>query len=215
MLRNRLVALVAVCSLAAVSRTALAQADRISLQGGGLYQRFTGNLKSQTDPGFGYEGQLRYSGYAWSLGVGVDYVQHQRTLTSLVGNPATVVISSADADFIGAFIEPRIGLGDRRRAVQPYFMIRAGYGRATPKADASAGSGTTSESKVTALTWNGGVGVLARLFGPVSADVGLSGGIAKWRGDNKPASGTLTFGSGNTSTGNVLARVGVSIALKP
>jgi hypothetical protein len=212
--RNRTFALVAICSLFVASRTATAQADRLSLQGGAIYQRFTGNLKSQTDPGYGYEGQVRYSGYAWSLGIGVDYVEHQRTLTSFVGTPPAVVVSTADANFVGVFVEPRIGLGDRRRAIQPYFLIRAGYGRAKPKFDESGSGAITGESKVTALTWNGGVGVLMRLFGPVSADVGVSGGLAKWRGDGDSNGGALTFGSGTTTTGNVLARAGVSIALR-
>ena len=89
---------------------------------------------------------------------------------------------------MGVFIEPRLSLGDRRSAIPPYFMLRA---------------------------WNGGLGVLLRVFGPVSADVGVSGGLVKWRGSGRASTSPLTIGNGDISSGNVIARVGLSVALKP
>jgi len=212
MLRTGITAVIAACSFAVAARSAAAQANRLFVQGAGLYQRFTGDLRSQTDPGFGVEGQLRYATRGWSVGVGVDYVGHQRTLTTFVGTPPAVVVSTSDANFIGVFVEPHLLLGDSRRAIQPYFLIRGGYGRATPEDDETTAN-DDSDAHVTSLTWNGGLGVLLRMFGPLSADVAVSAGVVKWKGNDEPANGSLTFGNGTTTTGNIMGRVGLSLAL--
>jgi hypothetical protein len=210
MLHRRLVPTVVFLCAAGSATAASAQSlDRISIQAGALYQQFTGQEKSQTDPGTGFEAQVRYHSRGLSIGAGVDYVQHTRTYVSLGGTPPGLVVRSADADFTGIFVEPRFSLGDGRRALQPYFLLRAGYGRATP--DVVTATGTT-EGKVTSLTWNGGLGMLFRIAGPLSADLAFTGGVVKWKSDDN-AGGGQTFASSTTTNGNWNARVGFSLAL--
>ncbi|HUQ80484.1 MAG TPA: outer membrane beta-barrel protein [Gemmatimonadaceae bacterium] len=210
MLRRRFVPPVALlCAVAGATSASAQRLDRISVQAGGMYQRFTGQEKSQTDPGTGFEAQVRYHSRGLSVGGGVDYVQHTRTYASLEGTPPGIVVRKADAKFTGVFVEPRFSLGDARRALQPYFLLRAGYGRATP--DVVTATGTT-EGKVTSLTWNGGLGMLLRIAGPLSGDLGVSGGVVKWKSDDK-AGAARSFASSTVTNGNWTARAGFSLAL--
>lgn len=182
----------------------------VSVEVGGLYQRLTGNLKSQSDPGIGYEAQIRVGGGGWSLGVGVDYVQHERKLVTLIGSEPTVS-TRADANFFGAFVEPRVTLGDQGSAVQPYLMVRVGIGRATPEIEVGS---SVVEVPVKSFTWNGGLGVLVRLAGPLSGDFSVSGGTARWKSDDDGINGEQTIGDGTTTGANVTARLGLRISVR-
>ena len=186
--------------------------DRLSVEAGGFYQRFTGNLESQTGPGVGYDAQLRYAKLAWSIGAGVDYVRHERSFATFVGSPPTIVIRSADADFVGAFVEPRIVLGDQARRVRPYLMLRVGLGRAKPAFDLGSGDDDV-EAPVNSFTWNGGLGLLLTLAGPLSMDVGVGGGMIKWKAHDDRVFDGQTIGNGSTSTGNFMARLGLSLGV--
>jgi len=190
---------------------------RLSFQAAGLYQRLNGNLKSQTGSGLGYEAQARFARRTWSLGVGVDYLRHERTLATFQGSPPTIIVRSADANFLGAFAEPRMEFSDRDRSIRPYLMVRVGWGRATPRIDVD-GSGVEEdfvESPVTSFTWNGGLGLAVRVAGFLTVDGGVTMGLVRWTGRDDPALGGVTLGNGTTSTGNMMARVGVSFGALP
>jgi len=190
---------------------------RLSFQAAGLYQRLNGNLKSQTGSGLGYEAQARFARRTWSLGVGVDYLRHERTLATFQGSPPTIIVRSADANFLGAFAEPRMEFSDRDRSIRPYLMVRVGWGRATPRIDVD-GSGVEEdfvESPVTSFTWNGGLGLAVRVAGFLTVDGGVTMGLVRWTGRDDPALGGVTIGNGTTSTGNMMARVGVSFGALP
>ena len=190
---------------------------RLSFQAAGLYQRLTGNLKSQTGPGLGYEAQARLARRTWSLGVGVDYLRHERTLATFQGSPPTIIVRSADANFLGAFAEPRMEFADRERSIRPYLILRVGWGRATPKIDVD-GSGVEEdfvESPVSSFTWNGGLGLALKVGGRLSVDAGVTGGLVRWTGREEPALGGMTLGNGTTSTGNMMGRLGVTFAALP
>ena len=190
---------------------------RLSFQAAGLYQRLTGNLKSQTGPGLGYEAQARFARQTWSLGIGVDYLRHERTLATFQGSPPTIIVRSADANFLGAFAEPRMEFSDRDRSIRPYLMVRVGWGRATPRIDVD-GSGVEEnfvESPVTSFTWNGGLGLAVRVARLLTVDAGVTMGLVRWTGRDDPALGGVTLGNGTTSTGNMMARVGVSFGALP
>jgi len=190
---------------------------RLSFQAAGLYQRLNGNLKSQTGSGLGYEAQARFARRTWSLGVGVDYLRHERTLATFQGSPPTIIVRSADANFLGAFAEPRMEFADRDRSIRPYLMVRVGWGRATPRIDVD-GSGVEEdfvESPVTSFTWNGGLGLAVRVAGFLTVDGGVTMGLVRWTGRDDPALGGVTLGNGTTSTGNMMARVGVSFGALP
>ena len=190
---------------------------RLSFQAAGLYQRLNGNLKSQTGSGLGYEAQARFARRTWSLGVGVDYLRHERTLATFQGSPPTIIVRSADANFLGAFAEPRMEFADRDRSIRPYLMVRVGWGRATPRIDVD-GTGVEEdfvESPVTSFTWNGGLGLAVRVAGFLTVDGGVTMGLVRWTGRDDPALGGVTLGNGTTSTGNMMARVGVSFGALP
>jgi len=190
---------------------------RLSFQAAGLYQRLNGNLKSQTGSGLGYEAQARFARRTWSLGVGVDYLRHERTLATFQGSPPTIIVRSADANFLGAFAEPRMEFSDRDRSIRPYLMVRVGWGRATPRIDVD-GSGVEEdfvESPVTSFTWNGGLGLAVRVARLLTVDAGVTMGLVRWTGRDDPALGGVTLGNGTTSTGNMMARVGVSFGALP
>jgi hypothetical protein len=188
---------------------------RLGLEGGVQYQRFSDDLASQTGPGLGYEGQVRYFAYGWSIGVGVDYVQHEKQYVTLVGSPATVVTRASDANFTGLFVEPRLPLGGPRSPVRPYLALRAGMGRAKPLVNL----GTDAEpdlveTSVTSYTWNAGFGVALQLAGPVSLDVALNGGVVKWNSNDENLFPGSVVGNGDTSTGNFTARGGLSFRFR-
>jgi hypothetical protein len=190
---------------------------RLSFQAAGLYQRLNGNLKSQTGSGLGYEAQARFARRTWSLGVGVDYLRHERTLATFQGSPPTIIVRSADANFLGAFAEPRMEFSDRDRSIRPYLMVRVGWGRATPRIDVD-GTGVEEdfvESPVTSFTWNGGLGLAVRVAGFLTVDGGVTMGLVRWTGRDDPALGGVTIGNGTTSTGNMMARVGISFGARP
>jgi hypothetical protein len=204
-------------STAAAQALRAQEPRRLSFQAAGLYQQLTGNLKSQTGPGLGYEAQARLARRTWSLGVGVDYLRHERTLATFEGSPPTVIVRSADANFLGAFAEPRMEFADRNRSIRPYLVLRVGWGRATPKIDVD-GSGVEAdfvESPVSSFTWNGGVGLAMRVTGLLGIDAGVTGGLVRWTGRGDPALGGVTLGNGTTSTGNMMGRVGVSFGALP
>ena len=115
MMRTRSVWQVAVMAAVAVhalpAQGPAPLASRLALEGSVQYQRFSDDLASQTGPGVGYEGQVRYFSNGWSIGVGVDYVQHEKQYVTLVGAPPAVVTRPSDANFTGLFVEPRLPLG--------------------------------------------------------------------------------------------------------
>jgi hypothetical protein len=186
----------------------------VSVEGGGLYQRFTGNLESETGPGVGYEAQVRVTSQFWSLGGGIDYFQHERTYATFGGSQPVLVIQSADANFVGAFIEPRLALAAPDRVVRPYVMLRAGLARATPEVNVGSGTEQTLvEAPVNALTWNGGLGVAVRIVGTLTADLGVSGGLVRWRSHDDRVFEGETVGNGDSSTGNFVARLGLSFGV--
>lgn len=189
---------------------ALAQ-GRISVEGAGMYQRFTGSAdNSQTGSGMGWDAQLRYWTNGLSIGAGVDYVQHDRRYVIFNGSGGGLTPRTTEANFTGVFIEPRFGYNDRNRnrTAQPYFFIRAGYGWAKPRLETATSSDAEGDMK--ALTWNGGIGFLLRIVGPLKADVSLGGGLIKWKADDADVLGQ-GFGTGTTSTGNVTGRIGFSL----
>jgi len=190
-------------------------ASRLALEGSVQYQRFSDDLASQTGPGVGYEGQVRYFSNGWSIGVGVDYVQHEKQYVTLVGAPPAVVTRPSDANFTGLFVEPRLPLGGPRSPVRPYLLLRAGIGRATPTVNVGSDAAPDLvETSVTSMTWNAGFGVALQLFGPVSIDVALNGGVVKWKADDEDLFEGTVVGNGNTSTGNFSARGGLSFRFR-
>ena len=219
MMRTRFVWQVAVVAAVAI-RALPAQAPatlrtRLALEGGVQYQRFSDDLASQTGPGVGYEGQVRYFGDGWSVGVGVDYVQHEKQYVTLVGTPPAVITRPSDANFTGLFIEPRLPLGGPRSPVRPYLLIRAGIGRAKPTVNiGSDAAPELVETSVTSLTWNAGFGVALQLIGPVSLDVAINGGVVKWKSDDEDLFEGTVVGNGDTSTGNFTARGGFSFRFR-
>jgi len=106
---------------------------------------------------------------------------------------------------------------DRERSIRPYLILRVGWGRATPKIDVD-GSGVEEdfvESPVTSFTWNGGLGLAVRVARLLTVDAGVTMGLVRWTGRDDPALGGVTLGNGTTSTGNMMARVGVSFGALP
>ena len=200
-------------TMAAATTTALSAqvTQRLSIEAAGLYQRLNGSLEPQTDPGTGYEAQVRYTSGGWSIGLGVDYLQHERRLVTLTGSPPTVVIKSGDADFVGAFVEPRLPLGRPGGTVVPYLMLRAGYARATPEIDIGTGGvSNVVEAAVDAVTWNAGIGAAIRLVRFVGLDLSLSGGVTKWKSHDDRIAGAQALIDGSVSEGNFMGRVGLS-----
>ena len=204
-------------TVAAATNTLSAQVvDRLSIEAAGLYQRLNGSLEPQTDPGTGFEAQVRYATRGWSIGLGLDYVQHERRLVTASGSPPVVVVRSGDANFVGAFVEPRLPLGRPGATVVPYLMLRAGYARATPEIDIGTGGvSNVVEAPVKALTWNGGIGASVRLLRFASLDLGLSGGLTKWTSHDERIVGAQALVGGSLSTGNIMGRVGLSIGAMP
>lgn len=125
------------------------------------------DLGDSVIPGFGFEGQLRYTPAAlWSVGVGVQYTAHS-------SDGETIEIS-------GVFLEPRYTVDIGSDRVAPYLAGRLALLR---QSASLVGAGDVSS---TGSGFGAGAGLLVRLAPTVNLDLGgalLSQGFNDADGD--------------------------------
>lgn len=172
-------------------------AQRLSVQGSGLFLNLLGDAFEGTEVGYGFEAQVRYTPSAFSFGVGFQYTSH--------------AIEGVDdrATLVGGFFEPRYVFSTSSSALFPYLSGRFYAVRFTSE-NTAAQIRTTS----TGLAANGGGGVLVRLGARVNADLGATFGyfrFSEFTFENL-ATGIEGTGEGNNGS-NVVVRAGLTFGL--
>jgi hypothetical protein len=184
--------------MAGVPLTAHAQsAQRMSIQASGLFLQLYGNDFEGTDPGYGFEAQLRYTPSAWSFGAGFQYTTHG-------------IENSPDrATLVGGFIEPRYVFSTGSASVFPYLSGRFYVVKFT-----SENSDTDIRVTTTGLAGNGGGGVLVRLSTRMNLDLGATFGYFKFNEFTFENLGTGIEGTSEGGNGtNLVGRVGLTFGL--
>lgn len=172
-------------------------AQRLSVQGSGLYLELLGDSFEGTDAGYGFEAQVRYTPSAFSFGAGFQYTSH-------------AVQGAADrATLVGGFFEPRYVFSTSSSFLFPYLSGRFYAVRFT-----SENTATQIRTTSTGLAANGGGGVLLRLGARANIDLGATFGyfrFSEFKFENL-ATGLEGTGEGNNGS-NVVVRAGLTFGL--
>jgi hypothetical protein len=173
-------------------------AQRLSLQGSGLFIKLFGDAFEGAEQGYGFEAQVRYTPSAFSFGAGFQYTSHG--------------VEGADhrATLIGGFFEPRYVFSTGSSALFPYLS-----GRFYLVQLQSENTDTDIRTTATGLAANGGGGVLLRLGSRVNADFGATYGYSRFNNFEFENLATGISGSSDISNSgsNVVLRVGLTLGL--
>lgn len=173
-------------------------AQRLSVQGSGLFIKLFGDAFEGAKAGYGFEAQVRYTPSALSLGVGFQYTSHG------------VEGTNTRATLVGGFFEPRYVFSTASSFAFPYLSGRFYAVRLRSTNDA-----TSIRTTATGLAANGGGGVLLRLASRVNADLGATFGYSRFSSfkfENLANGITGTSDISNTGS-NLVARVGLTFGL--
>jgi hypothetical protein len=154
-----LIAVTTLCVAASTQATAQS-AQAFSIQGSGLFIGFGGSAYSDMSAGKGFEGQVRYTSGAMSLGVGYQYTRH------------TMEGEEGHMNNSGAFIEPRYVFSTSSPTLAPYLSARLGLLRMSGIMPENSNGGTV----------NLGGGILARLTSRTNLDFGATYGYTRFSG---------------------------------
>jgi hypothetical protein len=186
-----------VCTMMAVHGLEAQSAQRLSIQGSGLFINLMGDAFSNAESGYGFEAQVRYTPSALSLGAGFQYTRHKLENTDL------------HANLVGGFFEPRYVFSTSSASLFPYLSGRFYVVRLSSTNEAQQIK-TTS----TGVAANGGGGVLIRVGSRVNIDLGATYGYCRF-GEFKfedLSSGLTSTSDGNNGT-NLVGRVGLTFGL--
>lgn len=163
MYKSRRLVLIAVILVALPGSLHAQSAQRLSVQGSGLFINLFGDAFPSAEAGYGFEGQVRYTPGAFSFGAGVQYTSHS--------------IEGADhkATLVGGFFEPRYVFSTSSSALFPYLSGRFYLVRL--RAENSAAQIRTT---ATGLAANGGGGVLVRMTSRLNLDLGATFGYSRF-----------------------------------
>jgi hypothetical protein len=173
-------------------------AQRLSIQGSGLFIKLFGDAFPGAEAGFGFEAQVRYTPSALSFGAGFQYTSHE--------------IEGVDqrASLLGGFFEPRYVFSTSSSSLFPYLS-----GRFYLVQIRSENTATDIRTTATGLAANGGGGVLVRLGSRVNADIGATFGYARFSDFKfEDLSTGLTGTSDISNSGsNLVLRLGLTLGL--
>lgn len=173
-------------------------AQRLSVQGSGLFINLFGDAFEGAEAGYGFEGQVRYTPSAFSIGAGFQWTSHG--------------VEGADdrAKLVGGFIEPRYVFSTASEALFPYLSGRFYLVRLTNE-------NTDAQIRTTAtgLAANGGGGVLIRMGPRVNVDLGATFGYSRFSDFEFENLATGVVGTSDISnTGsNLVLRAGFTFGL--
>lgn len=173
-------------------------AQRLSVQGSGLFINLGGDAFKNAKAGYGFEAQVRFTPSALSLGAGFQYTRHN--IEGVEGQHATLV---------GGFFEPRYVFSTSSGSLFPYLSGRF-YVVQLRSTNEALQVRTTS----TGLAANGGGGVLVRLASRVNLDLGATFGycrFSEFKFENL-VNGVTGTSEGNNGT-NIVGRVGLTFGL--
>ena len=199
----RLLAALTVASITA-SHVEAQSAQRISGQVSAISVAPSGDAYEGMSSGIGFEGQLRYTPSAFSLGAGYQQSGHDVDMG--------VEFGTEDATISGFFIEPRYVLAVGSDAWAPYISAR--LARLTQAADVTVDD-IDVEISASGTQLNLGGGALIRLASRVNLDLGLTYGKIDFDDGEISAEGETFVVEGSGGSGNNLVlRVGVTVGLR-
>lgn len=173
-------------------------AQRLSVQGSGLFIKLFGDAFEGAEQGYGFEAQVRYTPSAFSFGAGFQYTSHG------------VEGTDQRASLVGGFFEPRYVFSTSSSALFPYLSGRFYLVRLR-----SENTDVNIRTTATGLAANGGGGVLVRLASRVNADLGATYGYSRFsdfKFENLATGLTGTSDISNTGS-NIVLRVGFTLGL--
>lgn len=173
-------------------------AQKLSIQGSGLFIKLFGDAFEGAEEGYGFEAQVRYTPSAWSFGAGFQYTSHG--------------VEGVDqrATLLGGFFEPRYVFSTSSSSLFPYLS-----GRFYVVQIRSENSATDIRTTATGLAANGGGGVLVRLGSRVNADIGATYGYSRFsdfKFENLSTGVTGTSDISNSGS-NLVLRLGLTLGL--
>jgi hypothetical protein len=205
-MRRILTVVLAACAVSLCARPAQAQtAQRISIQGSGLFTGLFGDAFDQIKDGVGGEVQLRFTPGAWSIGGGVQYTMHNMS--------DSVTAAFLKAKLLGFFIEPRYVIDAGSERFAPYLSARFAYSTMTLELSQQAKDFGIELGKPSGPTINGGGGVLIRLNGRANIDVGATYGYTKFKTVSATIPGEGTFDAKFGSGKNLVVRLGLAVGI--
>lgn len=194
-------ALVAVLLCLLATEASAQTAQRVSVQGSGLYMMLAGEAFEGLEDGAGWEAQVRYNPSAFSIGAGFQSTSHD-----LENDDPQIDLNDFFAVKIsGAFVEPRFVIDLGSNAYAPYAsarfsMLRLNIASTDPQLDV--------DESVSGATINAGGGILVPLSSRANLDLGLTAGYTSFE-DWEFEGESFEFGSGT----NVVARLGLAIGV--
>jgi hypothetical protein len=196
--QSRRLVLMAVIALVLPGWLSAQAAQRLSVQGSGLVIKLFGDAFPGAEVGYGFEGQVRYTPGAISLGAGFQYSSHG--------------VEGVDtrATLIGGFFEPRYVFSTSSSSLFPYLSGRFYAVRLKSDNDA-----TQIRTTATGLAANGGGGVLVRVASRVNVDLGATFGYARFSSFKFENLATGIEGESDISNNgsNLVGRLGLTIGL--
>jgi hypothetical protein len=205
-MRRILTVVLAGCAFSLGAHQAQAQtAQRISIQGSGLFTGLFGNAFKEIKDGVGAELQLRFTPGAWSIGGGLQYTQHN------MKSPDVAAVFTK-VKLLGFFVEPRYVIDAGSERFAPYLSARLAYSRMTLTI-ASEFRDILQIGKPSGPTVNGGGGVLVRLSSRANLDIGATYGYTRFNTIGFTIQGeapqNLALGSGT----NLVGRIGLAVGI--
>lgn len=194
----RAMVLMALLAAASPARLEGQSAQRLSVQGSGLFIKTFGDSFEGLKAGYGFEAQVRYTPSAFSFGAGFQYTSH-----GIEGIDRRVKL-------VGGFFEPRYVFSTSSSFAFPYLSGRF-YIVQLRSDDAVNDVRTTA----TGLAANGGGGVLLRLGSRVNADLGATYGYSRFSNFKfeNPATGVTGTSDINNTGSNIVLRVGLTLGI--
>ena len=173
-------------------------AQRLSVQGSGLFINLFGDAFEGAEAGYGFEAQVRYTPSALSFGAGFQYTSHG--------------VEGIDdrASLIGGFFEPRYVFSTSSSSLFPYLS-----GRFYLVQIKSENTATDVRTTANGLAANGGGGVLVRLASRVNADIGATYGYSRFSDFKFEDLSTGITGESDISNSgsNIVLRLGLTLGL--
>jgi hypothetical protein len=172
--RNLRLLLTAIALIVSARAADAQTAQKISIQGSGLFAQLYGDAFNDIKDGVGGELQLRYTPGVWSFGGGIQFTAHD------VSDQVSDVF--AGAKISGFFFEPRYVIDVGSSTYAPYLSGRFALSKMKFELqDDALPAGFSSElSEPTGPTINGGGGLLFRLGARANLDVGVTFGYTKF-----------------------------------
>jgi hypothetical protein len=202
----------AIAAIATASPLRAQTAQPISVQLSGLYEGLAGDAFDDVRPGVGFEGQLRYTRGAWSVGLGYQTTRHRYRYCALAASNGSGCLANIAGRINGSgiFFEPRYVFDAGSDVFAPYVSGRFSIVKQNDVGD------PLYDFSVTGSSANGGGGVLFRVTPRINFDIGATVGYTRftsYRAVDRQTGAQFSGSTGGASGSNFVVRAGVAIGI--